>query len=833
MTTEQNASSETEELPSHFKPRLNHLLRTLRLDVSYERGQGNYLYYRDQAGCEIPVLDLVGGYGSLLLGHAHPALVAEAQQLLTSGRPVHTQGARRDYAAKLACELSQRAGGDYCAVFGNSGAEAVEAAMKHALLETGSRTFIALERAFHGKTLGALQLTANPHYREDFELPGLKVVRVPANNCEQLEAAFARTADLAGFIFEPVQGEGGVRPLDPVFAQRAAQLCAERNVPLMADECQTGLGRTGTFLASEELGVRPDYIILAKALGGGLAKISALLMRRERYLDEFDLKHTSTYAEDDFSCALALKTLELINDSLIADCKTKGHRLLSGLQRLASKYPNIIADARGRGLMIGLEFRRLSQSPSFLLRFLSAQEDLVYVITSYLLNVHRIRVAPTLSDRFTLRLQPSALIGQPEIDVLLAALEDVCARLAHDDALNLTRSLTTTKVTPEVGGFVRTDGKFCAYNEKRFRERQSHSPRAKVGWLCHLVDADDLVSLEGSFAELSGQERENYVSHFVARASPIVMSAVDIRSLTGEMVRLYPILLPFTSSWVKRLIDERRLAIPQALVQQGIDLAHSLDCQLVSLGQFTSIVTGNGTRLASRGMGVTTGNSYAIALAIQAIERAHQETDSHPRDSVLVVAGAAGNIGRTCAELLAPCYRRTILLGSNKPGSYLRLQEFAKKIPNAATTTDLSVLGEGHAVVAALNAVDMPLAAHHFARNAIVCDLSLPAGLAPDCAECRPDLLIIKGGIASLPFGEDMEIVGFPLPCGQTYGCMAEAMLLGFEGVRDSTFTGSLTANHVYRIAGMARRHGFELADYKRLCVLGSEQEKEAHAVAH
>src|SRR6185369_2925366 len=156
----------------HFKPRLQKLLQFLRLDVSYERGLGDHLYYRDQAGCEVEVLDLVGGYGSLLLGHAHPVLVTEAQRLLVSGRPVHAQGSRRTYAAQLARRLSERAEGDYCVIFGNSGAEAVEAAMKHAMLETGSRTFIALERGFHGKTLGALQLTSNAQHREPFELSG-------------------------------------------------------------------------------------------------------------------------------------------------------------------------------------------------------------------------------------------------------------------------------------------------------------------------------------------------------------------------------------------------------------------------------------------------------------------------------------------------------------------------------------------------------------------------------------------------------------------------------------------------------------------------------------
>lgn len=817
----------------HFKPRLNQLLRTLRLDIAYERGQGDLLYYLDPQGIEVEILDLVGGYGSLLLGHAHPELRAEAQRLLASKRPVHVQASKREYASLLARELSMRAQGDYCVTFGNSGAEAVEAAMKHAMLETGARTFITLDGAFHGKTLGALQLTANTAYREGFELSGLQIIRVPPNDLNRLAAAFDQATDLAGFVFEPVLGEGGIRPIAAEFVQTAARLCAQRDVPLIADECQTGLGRTGTFLASHQLGVSPDYILLSKALGGGIAKISALLVRRERYQSEFDLKHSSTYADDDFSCAIALKTLELVDDPLLAACRDKGERLLAGLRRLAEKFPTVIADVRGKGLMIAVEFCHLSRSTSFLLRFLDVQEDLSKVIAAYLLNVHRIRIAPTLSDPLNLRLEPSALISEKHIEKFLAAMEETCSRLISGDAMNLTRFLIGgDKQASNTDDPCRSDAKFIAYDEGRFRECQRHAASVKVAWLCHMIDADDLISLEPSFASASLQEREDYLAQLVPFMTPMAISAVDIRSVLGGIVRVYPILLPFTSRWVQQRLDERRLALPQALVQQGIDLARSLDCQMVSLGQYTSIVTLNGTRVIRDGIGVTTGNSYAVALAIQAIERAHLETGNKPAQSVLVIAGAVGNIGRACAEILAPRYRQTILVGSDKPGSRSRLEAFARNIPNAVISTDRSAIGKGNVVLAALNAVDAPLTTAPIARNAIVCDLSIPASLRPDIAQRRPDLLIIKGGIVSLPFGEDLEIAGFPLPTGQTYACMAEAMLLGFEGVRDASFTGSLTPQKVMQVSTMAARHGFELADYKRSCVLGFEPKKDVRVLA-
>jgi len=816
-TTEVKSRKPTTGADGRFKPRLNSLLRTLGVDITFERGERDRLFYRDTDGEEIEVLDLVGGYGSLLLGHAHPALVREAQRLLSSGRPFHAQGSNQEYSGRLASALSHRAGGDYCAVFANSGTEAVEIAIKHAIHETGSRTFVALEGAFHGQTLGALQLTADPQFRNEFELSGLRVIRVAVNDIEQLEQAFADAPPLAGFIFEPIQGEGGVRPLTPAFARRAAQLCAERNTPLIADECQTGVGRTGTFLACEQLGVEPDYVVLSKALGGGLAKISALLIRRQRYADDFDLKHTSTYADDDYSSALALETLRLVDETLLVSCGVKGDRLLGDLRHLAAAFPDIIADVRGSGLMIGVEFRPPSQSPSFVLRFLASQEDLTWVVAGYLLHVHRLRVAPTLGHQLTLRLEPSALIDDDDLARVVAAIEDVCTRLRCHDALALTSHVSHSSGSRHDSGFVRSETRFCAYDDHRFHQCDDQWPGPRVAWLFHLIDTDDLTRLDAQFSRLSIERRERFLDRFAGLAAPIVMSVVDVESLTGDRVRLYPILLPFTSAWVKRLIDDHRFEVPRMLVQQGVDLAASLGCTVVSLGQYTSIVTRNGTWLSPRGLSLTTGNSFSIALACEAVERARADRHGHSGRSTLAVVGAAGNIGCTCAEILAPRFGRVILLGSRRPGSEARLIDLAGRIPGAEVSVDAAAIRDADVVISAINGVDAPLGPPHFARDAIVCDLSIPASVRPETAAARPDLHIVAGGVARLPLEEDLQIVGFPLPPGQIYGCAAEAILLGLEGVRGARFTGRLSPDHVQQVREIADRHGFGLADFRKV----------------
>ena len=225
------------------------------------------------------------------------------------------------------------------------------------------------------------------------------------------------------------------------FLQSAAKCAHDRNIPLIADECQTGLGRTGAFLASESYGVSADYVILSKALGGGLAKISALLIDRNRYRPEFDLIDSSTFADDEISCRVALKVLHLIDEDAMSTCRRQGSYLLQHMRSLQKQYPGVIADVRGRGLMIGVQLHRPGRQSGFILNHLADRQLLGPLVASFLLNQHRIRVAPTLSDPSTIRVQPSLLIGRDRLQQLVAALQDVCEKIVSNDVVGLTRFL--------------------------------------------------------------------------------------------------------------------------------------------------------------------------------------------------------------------------------------------------------------------------------------------------------------------------------------------------------------------------------------------------------
>ena len=801
---------------THVRPELARLLHSIRMDVSFERAERDYLYQR-RNGHLVSILDLVGGYGTLLLGHNHPELIRVVKNFLEESRPVHAQGSIRTQAGILAeklLDLICRGKPDYKVIFGNSGAEAVEIALKHALLERtspqGKPVLIAVENGFHGKTLGALQVTYNPKYRLPFSHSGWEVIFVRRNDDAHLQEAF-RNADVTACILEPIQGEGGVNLLSPAFMQRAQDLCRGHDVPLIVDECQTGLGRTGRILESNASGVTPDYIILSKALSGGVSKISAVLIRSERYHPEIGLLHTSTYSEDDLSCAVALKVLELIqkNDGeVLRLCASKGSILESQLRTVQEKHPDVIRDIRGRGLMLGIEFSSELPTSSRMLHVLGAEGMLGYVIAAYLFWEHRIRIAPTLSQPMTLRVEPSAFIHEQELSRFVEAVDNVCSLLERGDTATLTSFLG---VEEKVGSF-----------PKQPADGTKPEGDKKVAWLFHLKTIEDVRHFDSSLASLDSGSCERLLRRFEYHPICAVLDPIKIRSQTGASVHFYPIFLPVTSARMKEAIDQNNLPPVKALIYHGIAKAKELGCRVVSLGQYTSIVTLNGYQARTQGIGVTTGNSLTVALSVKALLRMARERDIEIKRSTLAVVGASGNIGSICASLLAKEVDRLILVGSNKSNAGQRLARLAEEIRSQTsmngrleTTADLSRVREANLIISSVNTPYPVLDSDHLQPRAIVCDISVPASVDARVIELRPDVAVFQGGVVRLPQEELIDIPGFPLPRGHAFACMGEGLLLALEGIHDHFFTGPVSTEKVERIQAIAEKHGFDLKEYK------------------
>ncbi|HET9938730.1 MAG TPA: acetylornithine/succinylornithine family transaminase [Gaiella sp.] len=317
---------------------LERLLPTYaRADLAIVRGEGCRVW--DSDGREY--LDFGGGIAVVSLGHCHPAPLAAAQAQL--GRLWHASNLyRTEPAEELATSLSACFGGAQ-AFFCNSGAEAVEAALKYARKSTGKPGVVALEGGFHGRTLGALSVTGQPAKRAPFAplVPGVRFV--PPNDVAGLAAAVDDEVGL--ILLEPILGEGGVIPLDPDFVAAAFEL-----PPLLAfDEVQTGVGRTGSFFAFEQLDARPDLVTLAKGLANGLP-IGALLVADHAAGAFVPGDHGSTFGGNPVSAAAACAVVGAIDDELLANVRARGSQLAAGLAELPG-----VDGVRGRGLLIGVE----------------------------------------------------------------------------------------------------------------------------------------------------------------------------------------------------------------------------------------------------------------------------------------------------------------------------------------------------------------------------------------------------------------------------------------------------------------------------------------------
>lgn len=388
---------------NHLNPDLARLLRITGYGTLEHRAQGSFVYdHEDRA-----YLDLAGGYGVFSLGHAHPEILsAVAGQL--SRMALSAKVFMNPLAARLAEALAGIAPGRLqYSFFCNSGTEAVEGALKLARLATGRPGLVATQGAYHGKTTGSLAVSGRPTYREPFEplMPG--VTHLPFGDLEALDRAVDATT--AAVILEPIQGEGGIHVAPDGYLEGARALCTERGALLIADEVQTGLGRTGAMFAVEHWGVEPDILVLAKALGGGVMPIGAFMGTPEvwRAYAGRPLIHTSTFGGNPLACAAALATLRVLQrDRLPAQAAALGAYLLEGLRALQGSYPELIAEVRGRGLMIGLEL---------------AEERFGGALMSEMAR-RRVVAVYTLNQPRVIRLEPPLTVTRTELDLALEAL---------------------------------------------------------------------------------------------------------------------------------------------------------------------------------------------------------------------------------------------------------------------------------------------------------------------------------------------------------------------------------------------------------------------------
>jgi ornithine--oxo-acid transaminase len=413
-----------------INPALCKALKVIGYNKQYVRGKGAYLF--DEAGNRY--IDCLSGFGTFACGRNHPAIRESLKQAMDLDLPNLVAMGVASLSGLLARELIQLAPGQLEMVFfTNSGTEGVETSIKYARAATGKSRIIHCNRSFHGLSLGSLSVNGNDEFKEGFGPMLEPVSAVPFNDLAALERELSR-GDVAGFIVEPIQGKGVFVPSDG-YLPEAAALCRKHKAIFIADEVQTGLGRTGKMFACEHWGVEPDILIVAKALSGGYMPVGAVLSKRwihEKVFSRLDrcFVHSSTFTENDLAMAAGLATLTVLKDEkLVENSAAMGNRLAEKLRAVGSQY-EMFSEVRGRGLMIGVEFKPPSSLTLKmgwnLLHSLDASLFCQAMLIP-LLTEHRVLAQVAGHHLDVIKLLPSLVINEDDVDYLVGAFDQVMA----------------------------------------------------------------------------------------------------------------------------------------------------------------------------------------------------------------------------------------------------------------------------------------------------------------------------------------------------------------------------------------------------------------------
>jgi predicted amino acid dehydrogenase len=535
--------------------------------------------------------------------------------------------------------------------------------------------------------------------------------------------------------------------------------------------------------------------------------------------------------------------------------------------KIWNAYPEIIDDVRGQGLMLAVGFKTQSYSGSNLIRVISRENYLGYVIAGYLLHEGQVRVAPTLSNNSTIRLEPSAYISDESIAVLLQGIERVCEILHKENSYELIKYM----VRP-----VSESGRAPVKDYKRLLPARKHDPEIrKVAFLGHFIFADHLVLWDRSLENLNSQEKKKLIDRLHESLSPIVADPLVINSKTGEKVEFNFIGLPIDSDNMYHYLKQKNLKLIREKISQAVENAIDLGCSVVGLGSYTSIVTLNGKSINTDSIAITTGNSLTVQMGLEAIFQASATQGIELDSATAGVVGATGNIGSIYSIMLAEKVPELILFGrkgkeadlekvaadiyhnlfqnivlAQKNGVEGQLTGMTLKIKESKTlrkyvqsgiddpelketfyreitqefgslapvkiNTDLYDLKHCQIILSASNDSNAIIFPEMLGNDPVIInDISVPMDTDERVFTEKKNVTVILGGIIRLPDNPEFYVDGFPLDKGMAYACMSETILLGMEGITENYSYGNINKHQVEKIGVIAKRHGFELGKLK------------------
>ena len=841
-----------------INPELGRALAQMAMDKTFVRGEGSWLW--DDAGRRY--LDFLAQYGALPLGFNPKRIWDALYAVRESAEPSFVQPSYLDAAGELARRLLAAAPpGMKYVTFGNSGAEAVEAAIKLCRSTTGRHNILAASNSFHGKTLGALSATGKKKYQAPFGAPVPGFDFVPYGDADALRRALA-SGRYAAFIVEPVQGEGGIVEPPTGYLRFARKTCRETGTLFVADEIQTGLGRTGAMFACGALGITPDVLTVAKALGGGLVPIGACLSTAAAYNAEFALRHTSTFAGNTLACRAGLALLDALEENdhaLVNRVAENGARLKEALLGLQRRFPNLIGEVRGRGYLLGLRFQiNRHTMPGGLLGFFGEQEMFTLLVASHLLHFEGVRVGCTLNQGGVLRIEPPLNATWGECLYLLRGLERVLLRLERGDLSVLTAHVTGLELPAAAFDVPAVEVVPAEVTEARPRV-EPRCDDGRFAFLVHPLAWKDYSNLDHTLSPLSEEQLATLSTAIADNFDPVVIGETRVVGANGKAAYGEFILVPRRAEELKAMPHDEAVGE----IRRAVALGKERGAQIVGLGAYTSVVTNGGLSLKGGGMPpLTTGNSYTAVATRQTVRLAAAERGwTLPRRTVAVV-GAGGAIGQALSLLLAGDVGRLILLGNpaHPEESRQRLLQVAGRIvwsadklsrgsvfnhgsvaswvteldwplPSRLDGATLMRLGEeligrtgsvivsvdheemlprADIVVCCTSTTERMVRSERLRPSAVVCDTSRPSNVDPEVRERRSDVMVLDGGVVSLPCD---SALGFnaSLPEGRAYACMAETMMLAMDQrYRDMSLGFDLPLEQVLEMELLAEELGFQ-----------------------
>ena len=827
-----NAHTSPDPYVRHVAPFRGFVLNRLGIDKTFVGAAGSYLY--DDQGRRYA--DFVAQYGAVPFGHDPAPIWAALDAARASGEPNLAAMSILPAAGTLAeALLAVAPSGLEHVIFANSGAEAVEVALKLARSSTRRRGVLSTRDAFHGLTLGGLSATGRPFYQQDFGAPVPGFDFVPFGDVLALEQVLAGNPDFyAAFVVEPIQGEGGIHVAPPGYLAHAHALCRRYGVLFVVDEVQTGLGRTGDLFACEYEDVHPDVLVVAKALGGGLLPIGACLSTAAAYPDVFDLRHSSTFAGNALACRVGLAALSMLtrgDGRLVGDVKRRGAQLFAGLAGVQDEFGDVISDVRGRGLMLGVELDLdgLARRQCGLLACLHEAGMLLQLVTSYLLNVEGIRIAAAIGGECVLRVEPPLVVDDTMCDDLVAALRRLCAILRAGDAYHL------------MGHLVGSSASDATALVDAPRRRPHPGQTARFAFVVHVLARADIRQSDNSLDAFTDEELDDLVGRVAEFGEPVPVGQLvvgdDGGTAFGELI-----LIPVTAE--ELLAMTGRDAVD--LVQRAVDLAAHRGASVVGLGGFTSIVADGGLAVrAPDGVAVTSGNSLTVWAAVTTVEQFCRDNNRDLRSSRVAIVGATGAIGHALSLALAERAGEVMLLGRPNamasalarlasvahdcaqhiadraaagvfyPDGTLAARMLSGESPERLITTaayDAEEVRRAAIVITATNTPEVIVTADHLRSDALVVDVSRPYNVDPDVTAARPDVTVIRGGVLRAPSDAVLGALAGDDDPETIVACASETIVLALSGMRSPHLCGRLDAATVSALGHAAVEWGFAVS---------------------